>query len=90
MDRLRHLERLGLFLPILRVYRFDVTVKIELVDGGQLYRDLGELKAGEAWDGEVLTELAQFDFWPSVYSELARRRLRMGSAWAFIISRGHD
>lgn len=62
VDRLRHLERLGLFLPILRVYRFDITVKIEFVDGGQRYRDLGELKPGEAWDGDVLTELARFDF----------------------------
>jgi hypothetical protein len=76
-DRLRHLERLGLFLPLLRVYRFDISVKVEYVDGGQRYRDLGELKPGEAWDGNVLTELAQFDFG----RESIRSWIEHGYAW---------
>jgi hypothetical protein len=77
VDRLRHFERLGLFLPILRAYRFDITLKVEFVDGGQRYRELGELKPGEAWDGDVLTELAQCDFG----QEFIQSWIEHGYAW---------
>jgi hypothetical protein len=61
-ERLRKLERLKLFYPVLRIYRIDVTHKIELLDGGARYRDLGELKENETWTGNTQAELAGFDF----------------------------
>ncbi|MGL4557725.1 MAG: hypothetical protein ACRCV5_09490, partial [Afipia sp.] len=61
-ERLRHLERLGLFLPLLRIYRIDIVHKIELVDDGRRYRDLGEMREDEVWGGDVRTELAEFAF----------------------------
>jgi hypothetical protein len=62
---------------MLRVCRFDITLKIEFVDDGQRYRDLGELKSGEAWDGDVLTELAPFDFG----REVVQSWVEHGRAW---------
>lgn len=61
-ERLRQLERLGLFLPLLRIYRIDVPHKVEYVDEGRRYRDLGQLGENEGWDGAVRTELAGFGF----------------------------
>jgi hypothetical protein len=60
IQRLEKLERLRLLLPVLRIYRPDVVRKIELVDEGRRYRDLGGLKEGEVWTGDTQTELAQF------------------------------
>jgi hypothetical protein len=61
-ERLRQLERLGLFLPMLRIYRIDVPHKVEYVDDGRRYHDLGPLGENEAWDGALRNELAGFDF----------------------------
>jgi phage tail protein X len=61
-ERLRKLERLKLLYPVLRVYRIDVTHKIELLDEGARYRDLGELNQDATWAGNTRTELAGFDF----------------------------
>jgi hypothetical protein len=61
-DRLRKFERLKLFYPLLRVFRIDMTVKIEYVDGGKRFRDLGGLREGEVWNGDTRTELARFGF----------------------------
>lgn len=57
--RLRQFERIGVFQPLLRAYRPEVTLKIEIVDGG--YRELGEIEEGETWDGETRVELVDFD-----------------------------
>lgn len=57
--RLRQFERIGVFQPLLRAYRPEITLKIEIVDGG--YRELGEIKEGEAWDGGTRVELVDFD-----------------------------
>lgn len=62
-ERLRKLEQLGLFLPLLRVRKPDIKVKIERIDETH-YRDLGDLQEGENWDGETIIELGQFDFHP--------------------------
>lgn len=56
-ERLRHLERLGLFFPMLRIHRIDVVHKVEFLDGGTRYRDLGQLRPDESWDGDVQTSL---------------------------------
>lgn len=62
-ERLRKLEQLGLFLPLLRIRKPDIKVKIEKVDENR-YRDLGDLQEGEVWTGETRVELGQFDFHP--------------------------
>ena len=61
-ERLGHLERLGLFLPLLRIYKFDVTHKIEFVEDGKRYLDHGFLDDGEDWSGDTKVELAEFAF----------------------------
>jgi hypothetical protein len=63
--RLRKLEQLGLFRPLLRIRRDDQVHKIETVDGNR-YRDLGPLEEGEAWSGDTRTELLQFGFQPHI------------------------
>jgi hypothetical protein len=71
-ERLRQLEGLGLFLPMLRTYRIGVPHKVEYVDDGRRFRDLGQLGEKEAWDGAVRTELAG--------PKLVGARKRVGSA----------
>ena len=76
-ERLHQLERLGLFVPMLRIYRIDVPHKVEYVDDGRGYRDLGQLGEDEGWDGAVQTELAGFDF----SQRVIRSWLEHGNAW---------
>jgi len=76
--RLAHLERLGLFLPLLRIYKFDVIHKIEFVEDGKRYVDHGILDSGEHWSGDTKVELAQLDF-PRRYIESWRAE---GYAWS--------
>jgi hypothetical protein len=75
--RLRKLERLHLFLPLLRICRPDQTRKVEYVDGGARYRDLGPMREGEAWDGATRNELAGFDF----DADVIRSWREHGYAW---------
>ena len=60
-ERLRRLERVKLFYPVLRIYRFDITHKVEFLDLGNRYRDFGELRDDEVWTGDTRPELAGFD-----------------------------
>lgn len=60
-DRLRKLESLRVFMPVLRINRPDVTIKIKLVDEDRKYRDLGVLADDEDWTGDTKIELASFD-----------------------------
>jgi hypothetical protein len=76
-ERLRQLERLGLFLPMLRIHRIDVPHKVEYLDDGRRYRDLGQLSEHEVWDGAIQTELAGFDF----SQRVIRSWLEHGNAW---------
>src|SRR5258705_444212 len=76
-ERLRHLERLGLFFPMLRIYRIDVIHKVEFLDVGSRYHDFGELREGESWDGDVQTELAGLDFSRRVIQSW----IEHGNAW---------
>lgn len=75
-ERLRKLERLKLFYPILRIYRFDVVHKVEFLEGRQ-YRDLGPLHDNEIWSGDTRTELARFGFGKRVI----RSWREHGNAW---------
>ena len=63
--RLRKLEQLGLFKPLLRIRRPDSIRKIQPSDAGY-YIDLGSLQEGEVWSGETGTELLQFGFQPNI------------------------
>lgn len=63
--RLRQLERLGLFKPLLRIRRNDDVRKIETLPGNR-YRDLGPVEDSEEWTGETRTELLGFGFYPHV------------------------
>lgn len=61
-ERLLRFEELGIFYPILRIYKPDIQIKVEYVEGGRRYRDLGQLKEGELWEGDLRDEIAQFSF----------------------------
>ncbi|MBP7817073.1 MAG: hypothetical protein KA085_13165 [Phenylobacterium sp.] len=63
--RLRKLELLGLFKPLLRIRRQDAIYKIETIEGNR-FRDLGPLDDDEVWEGETRTELNQFGFRPDI------------------------
>lgn len=57
--RLRKFERLGVFRPMVRIYKTDLTIKLERTPDG--LRHLGALEDGETWAGETRIEMAQFD-----------------------------
>ncbi|WP_426409230.1 TOPRIM nucleotidyl transferase/hydrolase domain-containing protein [Bradyrhizobium ganzhouense] len=76
-ERLRQLERVGLFLPLLRIYRIDITRKIKLLDGVQRFSYMDYLPKDEPWDGDVRVELADFDF----SRRVIRSWLEHGNAW---------
>ncbi len=57
--RLRQFERISVFRPMLRVFRPEITYKIEMVEQG--WRYAGELEPGEKWDGETRVEIAEFN-----------------------------
>jgi hypothetical protein len=76
-ERLRQLERLKLFYPALRIYRIDVVHKVELLEEGRRYRDLGPLQENEVWSGDTRTELADFDF----SKRVIRSWQEHGNAW---------
>jgi hypothetical protein len=75
--RLKKLERLGLFFPMLRICSPDQVHKVEYVDGGKRYRDLGPIEEGEVWTGDTRTELAGFDF----NAKVIRSWREHGFAW---------
>lgn len=76
-ERLRRLERLGFFLPILRVHRIDVEHKIKLFEGEQTFNYMDLLPKGEPWEGDVRVEKANFDFSRRVIQSW----LEHGNAW---------
>lgn len=57
-ERLRQFERIGIFKPMLRVFRPEITWKIETFDGK--FRYLDALRDGEVWEGETRAEIAAF------------------------------
>jgi hypothetical protein len=76
-ERLRQLERLGFFLPILRIYRIDVEHKIKLFEGGQRFTYMNFLPKDEPWEGDVRIEKANFDF----SRRVVQSWLEHGNAW---------
>ena len=59
--QLEQFEKLGIFYPFARVQYPKIKKKIEHIDNGTPYRDLGILKDGEQWSGDTKEEYA--DFW---------------------------
>ncbi len=59
VERLRHFERIGVFRPLLRAFRPEVTYKIEGNESG--WRYAGAMSDGEDWSGETRTEVLEFD-----------------------------
>lgn len=60
--QLEQFEKLGIFYPIARVRYPKIKIKIEYIDDGTRYRDLGILKDGEEWYGALKEEYAHFSF----------------------------
>jgi hypothetical protein len=61
-SRLETLERTGFFYPLARVRFVKLIRKIEYVDEGRAYRDLGTLQENEIWPGATREEYAHFWF----------------------------
>lgn len=61
-EQLEQFEKLGIFYPIVRARFPKIKKKIEYVDNGKRYRDLGVLKDGEKWSGEIVEEYEHFWF----------------------------
>ncbi len=80
-DRLERLEKLGLFYPMARVRHPKRKRKINYVNEGKQYQELGWLEENEKWAGDVMEEYLQFTFereyalsWLSVGAALASFR----------------
>lgn len=61
-EQLELFEKLRVFYPIARVKYPKVRKKVEYVNNGRRYRDLGILKDGEQWSGDLREEYASFWF----------------------------
>jgi hypothetical protein len=61
-SRLESLERTGVFFPQARVRFVKLVRKIEYIDEGRRYRDLGTLEEDETWSGATREEYAHFWF----------------------------
>lgn len=60
--QLEQFEKLRIFYPIVRVHYPKIKTKIEYIDNGKRYRNLGILKDGEEWSGDIKEEYADFEF----------------------------
>lgn len=76
-EQLEQFEKLGIFYPIARVKYPKINIKIEYVDDGKRYRDLGILKDGEEWIGDIKEEYANFWF----EKEIAKNWFEEGLLW---------
>ena len=61
-EQLEQFEKLGIFYPVARVNYPKIKIKIEYIDGGQRIRDLGVLKDGEEWSGDIKEVYSHFSF----------------------------
>ncbi len=75
--QLEQFEKLGIFYPIARVRYRKIKIKVEYIDNGKRYRDLGVLKDGEEWSGDIKEEYARFWF----QKEYTERLLKKGLLW---------
>ena len=61
-DQLEQFEKLGIFYPIARIKYPQLRIKVEYIDDGKRYRDLGVLEDGEEWSGDIRETYAHFWF----------------------------
>jgi hypothetical protein len=76
-EQLEQFEKLGIFYPVARVRYPKIKVKVEYFDNGKRYRDLGTLRDGEEWLGDIREEYAHF--W--IEKEYAKNWLEEGVLW---------
>jgi hypothetical protein len=75
--QLEQFEKLGIFYPIARIRSPKIKTKIEYIDNGKRYRDLGISNDGEEWAGEIKEKYAVFYF----QKEYAMGWLEEGHLW---------
>jgi len=60
--QLERFEKLGIFYPTARVRYPKIKIKIEYIDNGKRCRNLGILKEGEEWSGDIKEKYSYFKF----------------------------
>lgn len=76
--QLEQLEKIGIFYPIARVQYPTMKIKVEYVENGKRYKDLGVLKKGEEWSGDTKEQYS--DFW--FEKELAKNWFENSILWS--------
>lgn len=76
-QQLEQFEKLGIFYPIARVQYPKIKIKIEYINDHRRIRDLGVLKDGEEWSGDIEEVYAHFSF----EKEYAKDWLDEGFLW---------
>lgn len=61
-EQLEQFEKLGLLYPIARVQNPKIKIKVEYINEGKAYRELGILKEGEEWSGDTQEDYVYFSF----------------------------
>lgn len=77
LGHLERYERLGIFMPTARVRYPKIRIKVERTEDGTGYTELGPLKDGEEWAGEIDEEYAGL-FW---LGDSAREWMDEGLLW---------
>lgn len=61
-QQLEQFEKLKIFAPIARIKIPKIKIKVEYVENGKRYKNLGILKDNEKWGGDIIEEYAHFWF----------------------------
>jgi hypothetical protein len=65
LENLEQFERLGLFLPLIRIRWPRIKIKVAAKEDGAGHEDLGVLEDGEEWNGETREKDGGFFWWDS-------------------------
>ena len=57
------MRRLAALLPLLRIRRPKIKIKLHPREDGDGYEDVGMLEDGEEWTGETRQESGEFLWW---------------------------